>query len=54
MTQHSSELVEIIASDLTYNGTYSTDSITQAIQGLERVLVLMRKEELDLLQNEGE
>ena len=49
MTQHSSELVEIIASDLIHGGTYSTDSITQAIQGLERVLVLMRKEEFDLV-----
>ena len=45
MAQHSSELLEIIHNDL--DGVYDVNSITLAIQGLERVLILMAKEDYE-------
>ena len=43
--QHSSDLLEIIASDLN-GGTYDANLIRNAIAGLEKVLYLMDREEL--------
>lgn len=47
--QHSSELLEIVISDLQQGGTYTEDEILYAIRGLFRVIDRMKKEELDSL-----